>query len=57
MSLSNYKLHILENHEKYISPGSLVVDIRFFDYDSLTNMYGKKVVDDFIKKNNVKIKQ
>ena len=48
MKMADYKLHIIEGHEKFIPRGDLVVDVRYFDYDSLIRMYGKQLVDKYL---------
>lgn len=35
------KLHIIEGDEAKVPKGSLEVDVRFFDLDSLVRLYGK----------------
>ena len=47
--MEGYKLHIIEKEEGFIPAGRLDVDERFFDFDSLVRMYGRKTVVDYLR--------
>jgi len=45
--MNQYVLHIIEGCE--IPKGNIVVDINYFDRDSLERMYGVKAVQEYLK--------
>lgn len=44
IKLSEYRLHINPGEEGCIPKGSLEIDVRYFDLDSLVRLYGREAV-------------
>ena len=50
MKLSEYRLHINPGEEGYIPKGSLEIDVRYFDLESLVRLYGREAVSGYIER-------
>lgn len=52
-SITDYKLHIKEGDEKYITKYSITIDALYFDFDSLIRLYGREAVEGYIKQREI----